>query len=146
MSSECRCDAPVRTGHREGGGRPDRRERSHAPVDYLKHSVRGELPYDVPLWTASRHSLVCRTLENIVSSDETVAPTLVHVGVVPLLHLVLEPPNADAGARATPAELRAALRCLWALSHDAEALQEIAREPALIKGRPADSIAYIPFK
>ena len=112
-------------------------------VDYLRHSVRGELLHDGPLWTARRRSLVCRTLENIVSSDEAVAPTLVNLGVVPLLHLVLEPPNADAGARATPAELRAALRCLWALSHDAEALQEIARESALIKGRPADSIAYI---
>lgn len=102
-------------------------------VEYLRRDVHNELPREGPLWTARRVALVCRTLENIVSSDESVVPTLLRLGVVPLLHRVLEPSAAEA----TPAELQAALRCLWALSNDTETLQQIAREPALIEGMPA---------
>lgn len=96
-------------------------------VEFLGKSVRNELPKEGPLWTLSRRTLVIRTLEKMITSNELVVVTLLKLNLLPLLGAALDAPNA------TETELRASLTCLWALSNDAGALQRIAKDEALIK-------------
>lgn len=97
-------------------------------VEFLRKSVQNELPKEGPLWTLRRRTMAIRTLEMLVTSDESVVPTLLRLHLLPLLAKALEAPDA------TQAELRAALTCLLTLSHDIDALQRISRDTALVKG------------
>ena len=96
-------------------------------VDLLGKSVRNELPKEGPLWTSRRRSLVIRTLEKMITSDDRVVATLLKLNLLPLLGNALDSPNA------TQAELRATLTCLWTLSNGADALQRISKNVELIK-------------
>ena len=96
-------------------------------VDFFEKSLRNELPKEGLLWTLRRRTLVIRTLEKMITSNDRVVAKLLKLNLLPLLGKALDAPNA------TQAELRAALTCLWTLSNDADALQRIAKDLELIK-------------
>ena len=97
-------------------------------VAYFGQSVRHELHKESRLWALHGRSMVIRTLEQMATSDESVVGTLVRLDVLPLLWKALDAHGA------IREELRAALACLWTISHDADALRHIAHDPWLVKG------------
>ena len=96
-------------------------------VDFLKRSVRNELPKEGPLWTLRRRTMAIRTLEKMITSDESVVPTFLKLNLLTLLEAALKAQNA------TQAEICAALTCVLTLSHNIEALQSISKDAELVK-------------
>ena len=97
-------------------------------VAYFGQSVRHELHREGRLWALRGRAMIIRTLEQMVTSDEGVVGILVRLDLLPLLWKTLDAHGA------TQEELRAALACLWTISHDADALRHIAHDPWLVKG------------
>lgn len=97
-------------------------------VGFLAKSVNNELPKEGLLWTLRRRTVVIRSLEKMITSDERVVPALLKLGLLALLAKALEAPVDDR------CELRATLTCLWTLSQDSDALSHIAANALLVKG------------
>lgn len=62
-------------------------------IDFFGKSVRHELPKNGTLWTLRRRTLVMRTLEWMIISDEHFVPTLLKLNLLPLIEKVLFAPN-----------------------------------------------------
>lgn len=97
-------------------------------VGFLGKSVRNELPKEGRLWSLHRRTIVISTLERMITSDEQVVATLLKLELLTLLSKTLGAQNA------TQEEVRSALTCLWTLSTDVKALQQISRDENLLRG------------